>query len=539
MKGVWLFLLLGFSIFAPSLFAGYPLDDEFVARALGDRGEARPLVGSMGSLGEYFTTHWWHGHYAATELFRPVTKLSFGLVHQLFGNVGPGPAFSQHAVNLAIYAWACALVFVVTSRLLDRSSAWVAGWVFAVHAVHSEAVCTLTGRAELFAFAFGLQALSLLLVEERRLRAARAGAAALLFFLAFCSKESALSWVPVACVLAFFARGRASALRSALAMLPGLVAFFALRANMIARLSAEVAPTSAFANPLVELSVFERMTDAVAILGFGVAKLVLPLGLSVDYGPSVFEVGRGLGNPVFWFTLVGALVLTAAAWRSRRVRPALAVALFAYLSFAFLTSNLAFPIGTIFGERLLFSPSFAFAFGVAAVASAVRKERRRSVFWIPLALWCACVSGLALMRAGHFESTGSIAIHDVKSCPQSANLHRLASDAYVAEGDRGAAIEALEASIEIDPRFASAWLNLASLVRAAGNRSRAEELLRAGLRAAHPAMRRERAMLHASLAKSLADRGATREAMREIDAAIEMDPTNDRFRRRRAELQGR
>lgn len=537
-SGWLLCAIVGLVAFLPSLWGEYPLDDAFVARAVDERGRALPLVGTLGSLQDYFTTHWWHGYYRATELFRPITKLSLAWTHAAFGGFASTPAFCQHAVNLLLYSWCCGLVFACVERVVGLRAAWIAGLIFAVHAIHAEAVCTLTGRAEVLGLAFGLQGTLLLLAATRsRLSIWRCLLASLCFFAAFASKESALGWVPASFAILAFVRG--TKMRGLVAWLvvltPAVASFFVLRAQMIAQLPEAPAPTTVFANPLVALDTAARAFEAVEIFGFGIGRILCPLRLSADYGTSVFTVGDAPLSVAFWLSLAGLLALGSLALILRRSLPGLALGCFLYACFAFLTSNFAFAIGTIFGERLLFGPSFGAVVALGAVGAALL-ERYESVsrrwIYLPLALWLVYSAVYSVRRSVHFESTDTIALHDVQVQPRSANLQRLASEAYLRDGDRGAAIEALEAAVRLDPSFAASWLNLAALRREAGDKTRAEDLLREGLREAAPSLRRERAMLHASLATSLAGRGAKAEAIAELRKALELDPGNQDFAER-------
>ena len=70
--------------------------------------------------------------------------------------------------------------------------ALVVALLFAVHPIHSEAVAAIVGRAELLSALFGL--CFLLLHQRRRLWPV----GALFFFLALCSKESGVAFLPLA-----------------------------------------------------------------------------------------------------------------------------------------------------------------------------------------------------------------------------------------------------------------------------------------------------------------------------------------------------
>ncbi|MCA8969025.1 MAG: tetratricopeptide repeat protein [Planctomycetes bacterium] len=533
--------LVGMVVFSPSLFGGYAIDDAFVVSPVDDAGNVRPLVGTLGSIGDYFSTHWWYGYYPADTLFRPVTKLSYGWTHVLFGASSSHPAGAQHAVNILVYGWVCALVAIALARLSGSiRAAWIGGLTFAVHTLHAEAVATLTGRAELFAFGFGLQAVLVLGILGRSERTSRALAASCIglvattfFFAAFCSKESAAAWVPLVFGLALWRGDRTQRILAISSVLVAFGLFWWLRARMIDGLPAEVPATNEFANPLVALTASDRIAVAIRIVGFGLWKILFPIRLAVDHGHAVFSMAPGFGSPWTLVTIASYALACAAAIRCARRHPLFLVALAVHACFVLPTSNLLFPIGTIFGERLLFAPSFALPIAVAGLVSWLERGKNLGLsLWIPLCMWLLHAGTYSFRRSIWFETTATIAKHDVQVRPESANLQRLASEAYLAEGDRGAAIEALENACRIEPAFAAAWLNLAALVRAAGDEERAERVLREGLERAAVAQVRERAMLHASLATGLAARGEIDQAKQELREAIELDPSDARYRER-------
>lgn len=94
--------------------------------------------------------------------YRPVCTLSYKLNH-LLGGLKP---HGYHLTNVVLHAIATALVLQVSRQLLPGghrkrwfSGPTVAGLLFAVHPIHTEAVASLVGRADLFACIFYLLAI--------------------------------------------------------------------------------------------------------------------------------------------------------------------------------------------------------------------------------------------------------------------------------------------------------------------------------------------------------------------------------------------
>src|SRR5260370_31341021 len=90
-----------------------------------------------------------------TNVFRTVSFASFALNWRL----GGGRRFGFHFFNLILHAAATLLLFLLLERLLGSSPparvmAFVAALVFAVHPLHTQAISSVSGRAEVLAAGF-------------------------------------------------------------------------------------------------------------------------------------------------------------------------------------------------------------------------------------------------------------------------------------------------------------------------------------------------------------------------------------------------
>ena len=226
-----------------------------------------------------------------TDSYRPLTVWTFALNHAVHGDRPLG----YHLVNLLAHAGVSALVVLLAATFgLSGVTAGLAGALFAVHPIHTEAVASVVGRAELLAAGLGLLAL---LVQRR---AAEAGwplgtsaTAALLYASALLAKEQAIAFaalMPLADLvftdrgsLRVFARRLAS--RRALVYL-ALVAITAgyllLRAVALGQVvGAREIPS--WMNPTASASPALRVLTALEVQALALKLLALPIGLSADY----------------------------------------------------------------------------------------------------------------------------------------------------------------------------------------------------------------------------------------------------------------
>ncbi len=364
----------------------------------------------------------WAGSGKGSSAYRPLTTLTYSLNHAVGGLAPAG----YHLVNLLLHAGASALVLALALALvLPLAAATLAGLLFAVHPVHVEAVANVAGRKELLVTVFTLGAL---LLHPGALRRGgwRLVAAPLLGTAAAFSKETGL--VLIGLVVAtdlLFRRGelRAAPRRAAAlyaSYLAGAGVYLAARWAVLE--SVGMPGTPFLENPIADAPLLQRSATAVVVLGKGLQLLLAPITLSPDYSyAAIPPVGSAL-DPRLALAVAGlAAVAAFAAWPGprRRVRLA-AVAIHALCVFP--ASNLLVPIGTIFGERLLYLPSVGFALGVAAVmAAALDGPRRVALRTVAgLALTLLAVRGAWYARA--WASSLSIFAEGARVQPGSAQM---------------------------------------------------------------------------------------------------------------------
>lgn len=488
----WLLLvvLASMAVYAPSLANEYAMDDVFIVRD-------NPMVAELRPIGEYFTSHYWAGVGETSNLFRPVTIWSYAVGVHLFAGLLGDAALVHHLGNVLLHGLATWLVYSLLRGVAVRAPvAVVAALVFGCHAIHSEVVAGVVGRAELLAFVPGAAAVLACLRWLDGATAARHGwalVAGLGLFLAFGAKESALAWLPFvpfyvvarglraelgSAILPLARRGLAAA--AACGVVP-LAVFLALRAHALADLGAP--PDVHWAvNPLHEVTTLGRCVTATVVWAYGLYKTVLPLSLSADYGVHVFELRDSVVDPVFVFAL-GVLASTVAVGLlGTRRRPLAMLVVVTFFGFGFVTSNLPIPIGTIFGERLYYTPSLMASFVVAIVLERLAATTRlgKAARWT-IALWVAVCCATILARNPVWRDDDSLFFHEVVNQPRSARMHVTVAGLLGRRGEIARGIEHCERAIAIAPDYAGAWINLGALRQQAGDLDGAEQaLVRAG-----------------------------------------------------------
>ncbi len=412
--------------FANGLSGGFTYDDKAIVRD-----DAR--IRSPSTLGQLFETSYFGGAPQTGTAYRPGLLLSFAVQWWIHGR----EAVPFHAVNVLLHAAATFLLWRLAIRLrFGGAAALAAALLFAVHPIHVEAVTSLVGRGETQAAVFVLLYLHLALrlgvdATAEGLRRARVSAALLLYLAALLTKESAA----VAPALAFlvlarcakgspFARAR-DALSRGSALYAGSAAvlggYLFLRRSVLGGWLKSGGGIFEVENPLAPLGAAARLGNAALLLLRYLGRLLLPLRLSAD--ESAWQIRP---VPAGSLAAIGAILLLALAAAAALARPrsAAAFGLLFFLLAILPASNLLFPIGTVFAERVAYLPSAGICIAGAALAG--RAERLSAVSPVRL----AALSALTLLYASRtairstvWWSDETLFANSARVAPESAKNH--------------------------------------------------------------------------------------------------------------------
>ena len=332
-------------------------------------------------LGILTHASWWSE--ARGHGWRPVTTLTFAVDHALHGLAPVG----YHVTNVLLHAAMSVLVFAVFTRVTAAPlPSAIAAVLFAAHPVHTEAVASVVGRAELLAAAgFFLAWLLFLHADARASRLPPAlldASGVTVFFVALLAKENALTLVPVLLFVDLlrapsgdrYGALRRHAARYAALLVAALV-FVVLRGLV---LGGDPAVISLLDNPLVSLPPLAYELTALKVAGLYGWRLLAPWKLAADYSYRQIAPVISPLEPTFLAALAVVAVVPVLGWWTWHRAPAAALGLGVLaLTFA-IVSNLAFPIGTIMAERLVYLPSAGFCLAVAVLLErATRPAARR------------------------------------------------------------------------------------------------------------------------------------------------------------------
>ena len=418
--------------------------------ALDDFGLLNPLVRD-GEWVRLATSDYWAGFDGLRSgLYRPLTTILLAAEFQVWGE-SPTP---YHVLSAILHAVNSLLVHLLVQRLGGPMVGGLAGILFAVHPIHTEAVAGLGGRADLLA---ALSVLGVLWLRGR----GRILWAVLVFSGGLLAKEQAVVLPGLALALDWHGRttGRLGRLPWKEYALYGLVValWLALRWQVLGGFA--VPDISGLDNPLVELAPSVRIANAGAIAWRYLGLLVVPYKLSADYSFAALPVYADFFS---WALVASAALGMAILLVVRKFARAPGLrslgALWMLIAFS-LVANVAAPIGTIMAERLLYLPSVGFCLLVAALMEGVWGLGRRRLFVLACTVLVAVLLGRTCARNADWRDAETLFRAAIAAYPHSAKAHQGLGEAMMKRGDWLGALDEFGRAAAIYPQYAAAHYN--------------------------------------------------------------------------------
>lgn len=454
-------LLLSFIVFGNGISGEFVFDDVTVVQNRGD-------LKNPDNFWNLFISPY-HQNMAKTGLYRPLTMVSYALNHRIFGS----SPISFHVISIVIHALNSFLVFwLVNSFFKFKQLAFLSFLLFLFHPIHTEAVTSIVGRAELLGFLWSMLTVFLWFKNKRVL-------AATSFLLALTSKESALTTLPIIFFseTLLFEKKFTRIVKKFFYFIVPLTIYTILRYLALGKYLLGDATTTIIENPLKFLPFKERVLTAFKVLYMYMERLIWPIHLSADYSYNTIVAVSSFTDPAF---IAGVVFFVILLWVliSRRMRKSIYV--FGSLVFLFpylIISNLIFPVGTIMGERLMYFPSLGFvvvlAFGLAKLIKQDGWLRKIGYLTIIAIL---CFYGFrTFIRNKDWQNHKTLFFSALKKSSEGLITNNALAGVYIRNGEWNKAKEQLEISRNIYENNALLQNLLGIVADHEGNYSLAEE----------------------------------------------------------------
>jgi len=356
----WLAAALGFVLYLNTFGHIWCLDDYSVIK------ENWVTKGGLKNLGLMFTTEYRYGAWNSPgSLYRPLSLLIFSLQWQL----SPDNPAVGHIMNAVVYGLSGWVLWITWRRILAGYPPILpalAVLFFIAHPVHTEVVANIKSLDEILALLFSTVSLYCIWRYFEQNRTSWLVWGVVSYTLGLFSKESSITFLAVLplCIWFFTDKKLGEILRvSAWFLLPAVIFLFIRQRVLGAQPYPEV--YSELDNFIVGAkSTSTRLASAFMMCGLYLKTLVFPHPLISDLGyPQMKTVSFADWRALGGFLLYAGMFIWAMLNLGKKHILAFAI-LFYLVSFS-LFSNVLMLIGTSYGERVLYTPSFGFVLALA------------------------------------------------------------------------------------------------------------------------------------------------------------------------------
>ena len=498
-------LVLSFLVFGNGISGEFVFDDVTVIQNRPDVKDARNFFNLFVSP--------YHQNMPKTGLYRPFTMTSYAINHY----INDSPA-GFHIVNIIIHALNSFLVFCLVNYLFkNKFLSYAVFLLFLTHPIHTEAVTSIVGRAELWAFFWSLITIHFYIKKKTVLSLTS-------FLLALLSKEIAITILPVIFYIDWvLVKNKLflSVRRMSFFALP-LGVYMVLRYIVLGRYFVEDAVTTLITNPLKFAPLGERLITAINVLYLYVEKLIWPVRLSADYSYNSIPVISNPLNPYFLFGIVFLSLLLFLLFYKKTNKTELGLGSVFFLFPYLMISNLIKPVGTIMGERLMYLPSLGFILIISYFLSKSVHTIGKKFAYAVLILIVIFYSARTIIRNKDWHNARTLFTATVNTVPDSLVARAALAAVHIKADEWKEAKEQLDIARNIHENNSRIQNLLGIVADHDGNYRLAEERYKKSLE-----LNPDSINTHINLAELYIKEGRFEEASRSLKKVIEFYPIDE------------
>lgn len=459
-------------IIIPVLIYGSTIGHDYAVDDHGIITEHVHVLAGTDGIDEIFSTNYRNGILKFNDgLYRPLSLAIFAT----FEEIAPGSPMPGHLLNVALYTFLVLLIFFLVKQFPVKNPKKTAFWTalfFAVMPVHTEVVANIKSLDELLSITFGLLTCISIVSYLKNKNIAFVALASFTFFLALLSKESSLTYLAIIPLIIYVFFPKTPLRNTSVGILPLIVIggiWLYIRQSVLNNMPAlDPEVFGMLNNPLIIIDYYpDQLASALNVQLTGLYKLLVPYPLLHDYSYSYFPVVK-MASTYGIFLLALFITLVAITIWGVYKRKYWAFGLAFYGITLSPVANIIFQNSTIFGERLLFTPSLGIIFTVVVLAHKLKVPK--ALIWAPVIL--SFVYGfLSFDRQQYWENNDTLFAQDITHLENSArgnynyatSLYKKYKDKDRSEAYKDEALIYFDRAISIYPDYLDAWNNKGSL----------------------------------------------------------------------------
>lgn len=378
----------------------------------------------------------------------------------------------RHVINVLIYMLSVVVLLYFFRYIVFKNNplmALIAAVIFTIHPIHTEVIANVKSRDEIMSLLFMCLTFIYTFKYVELKKIGMLFAALLCYFLAFLSKEYAITMI-VLLPLSLYIFGNYSIQKSILTFLPFVIVigiYFAIRLSIVAAKS-DSSDNEVLNNPYLFASVSEKLATEISTSLNYLKLLIFPYPLSADYSYNSIPY-VDFSNFKVWLSLAvhAGLIVTAivlfqriislksdAAKKAKSKIAGIAqpdtaalntsaIFLFAiafYFLHLLLVCNIVFDIGATMGERLIYHSSVGFAIAVGwLLVKGMEKIKNPATAKATLAGVMTVIIGLCavqtMARNAAWKNDATLFSTDIKTVPNSVLVNANVAASYITIAD--------------------------------------------------------------------------------------------------------
>lgn len=472
--------LLAFALYANTLGHDYTVDDGTVIS------NNKITKKGVSAIPEIFATSYRAGFWDRQEgLYRPLSVAMFAVEWQLAPeNPAPG-----HWINVILYSLTAFLLMMTLSAVFKEYSVllpFTATLLFLIHPIHTEVVANIKSRDEILCFLFVILTLKYLHKYISTDKLSFLIISAVSFFLAYLSKESAITLVALLPLFIwYFSDKPVKSIVTISMVFVGVTAIYMIiRYSVLGEMRGS-AELQLINNSLLGTeNAADRFATAVAIMGKYFYLLLIPHPLSFDYSYNQIPV-YSMGSPAALISLMLCAFLAVVAIRGISKKDPVSFGILFFFGTIALVANVLFLIESSMAERFTYMPSLGFTIAISFILLKAFKLLKpfhvkdfkglftaKPAFTSVILLVSILYSFKTISRNADWKNNITLLAKDVKTAPNSARIRYAYGSALLIEkaliekdpvlknGFLDKSIAELEKGVGILPNYAEAWNHL-------------------------------------------------------------------------------
>jgi tetratricopeptide (TPR) repeat protein len=399
--------------------------------------------------------------------YRPLSIITFAVEQQFFGTVRDGEMDSfmnhsgsveaqekwdvkfaeqmhtRHFFNVLWFTLSVVVLLYFFRTILFRDNplmAFIAAIIFTVHPIHTEVVANVKSRDEIMSLLFICLTFIYSFRYNREKKKWLLALGLLSYFLAFLSKEYAITLL-ILLPLAFTLFDGLPLRKSIIAAVPyfgvALVYLF-IRLHAVSQ-AGESAGNELLNNPYLLATGAQKIATELATPLHYLRLLLFPYPLSADYSYNAIPY-KEFSAPAVWLSLLVHAGMVYGFFYFYKRSSILSFAIAFYLLPLLLVCNLFFDIGATMGERLIYHSSVGFVIAAAfLIYKAVERIKRGTTARLALAAFMGLLVMLGvyetILRNMDWKDEFTLFSHDLEVVPNSALVNGNVAAALIDKAD--------------------------------------------------------------------------------------------------------